>query len=90
MIFGKKTIASLTVVITAVFWRNYKTSTNVQAPVVEITNGKLQGIVSLSRDGRPYFEYLRIPYAKSPIKDLRFEVSYIINAPFIIVVSFYS
>jgi len=40
------------------------------APVIEISTGKVQGICRNSRDGYQYFEYLGIPYGKQ----IRFEV----------------
>lgn len=32
------------------------------APVVQTANGPVRGLVSLSRDGRPYHEYRGLPY----------------------------
>lgn len=46
----------------------------VNSPIVEISTGKLQGKISLSRDGRNYFEYLAVPYAQPPVGKLRYEV----------------
>ena len=48
--------------------------TNEDGPVVEISEGKLQGKIATSRDGREYFQFLSIPYAKPPLGPLRFEV----------------
>ena len=36
--------------------------------------GKVQGVISKSRDGRDYYEWLGIPFAKPPVGDLRFAV----------------
>ena len=43
-------------------------------PIVKTSNGILQGITGLSRDGRPFYEFLSIPFARPPVGDLRFEV----------------
>jgi hypothetical protein len=45
------------------------------APIVEISTGKVQGLARNSRDGHRYYEYLGIPYAKPPVNELRFEVT---------------
>jgi hypothetical protein len=45
------------------------------SPVVETKLGSVQGIVSASRDGREFYEYRNIPFAKPPVEELRFEVS---------------
>jgi hypothetical protein len=39
--------------------------------IVQIPQGKLLGRASLSRNGREFYEFLGIPYAKPPV---RFEV----------------
>ena len=39
------------------------------------TGGKIQGIISTSRDGRDFDEWLGIPYAEPPVGDLRYSVS---------------
>lgn len=41
---------------------------------VKITEGTLKGQILNSRDGRPYYSFTGIPYAKPPIGNLRFEV----------------
>lgn len=41
---------------------------------VETGQGKLRGFTSRSRDGRPFYEFLSIPFARPPVGDLRFEV----------------
>ncbi|CAG7727296.1 unnamed protein product [Allacma fusca] len=40
--------------------------------IVETNSGSVQGIVSSSRDGRKFDEWLGIPYAKPPVGNLRF------------------
>lgn len=41
---------------------------------VRIADGILKGKVLQSRDGRTYYSYTGIPYAKPPIGELRFKV----------------
>jgi hypothetical protein len=41
---------------------------------LEITNGKIKGQILKSRDGRSFYSYTGIPYAKPPIGELRFKV----------------
>lgn len=41
---------------------------------LETTNGKIKGQILKSRDGRPFYSYTGIPYAKPPIGELRFKV----------------
>jgi len=45
-------------------------------PYIEVDTiyGRLRGAKTLARNGRPYIEFLNIPYAKPPVKKLRFEV----------------
>ncbi|CAH1125936.1 unnamed protein product [Ceutorhynchus assimilis] len=42
-------------------------------PVVEIQQGKLKGIIGTNYDGKPFYEFLGIPYAKPPVEELRFQ-----------------
>ncbi len=45
------------------------------SPILELDGGgKVQGRISISRDGREYYEYLGLPYATPPIGELRYEV----------------
>ncbi|CAL8090398.1 unnamed protein product [Orchesella dallaii] len=47
---------------------------NTERPVVTVSNGKLKGVLSFSRDYLKYHAYYGIPYAKPPVgPDLRFE-----------------
>jgi len=48
----------------------------IDGPIVEIKTGHIQSIVSKSREGTKYYEFLGIPYATPPIGQLRFEVSF--------------
>lgn len=43
-------------------------------PVVPTSLGLVQGSLAHSREGRPYYEFLGLPYADSPVGHLRFEV----------------
>lgn len=43
-------------------------------PIVEITDGKVQGIISENLDGGKFYSFLGIPYGKPPIGQLRFRV----------------
>ncbi|CAG7834680.1 unnamed protein product [Allacma fusca] len=42
-------------------------------PIIEIASGKIQGVIAYSREGREYFQFLSIPYARPPLGDLRFQ-----------------
>jgi carboxylesterase type B len=63
---------TLTIIVGYLAYR-YATTPVVKilSPIVSTENGKVQGIVSISRDGREFYEYLGIPYAKAE----RFEIS---------------
>lgn len=43
-------------------------------PVIKITTGEVRGHILKSRDGRDFYSFSGIPYAKPPIGDLRFKV----------------
>ena len=43
--------------------------------VVATKGGEVQGILSLSRDGREFYEWRGIPFGQPPVGDLRFAVS---------------
>jgi hypothetical protein len=70
---GKK-INILSVIVAAFLLQKYFNPTIILSPIVEISNGKLQGKISTSRDGRNYFEFLGVRYARPPVGDLRYEV----------------
>lgn len=42
---------------------------------LKISKGTIKGQILKSRDGRPYYSYTGIPYAKPPIGKLRFKVN---------------
>ena len=47
--------------------------------VIEIKTGQgIQGIISKSREGRDFYEWLGIPYAEPPVGELRYAVSYFV------------
>jgi carboxylesterase type B len=43
-------------------------------PEITIDQGKLRGTVATDYDGKEYFRFQGIPYAKPPIGELRFKV----------------
>lgn len=45
------------------------------SPVVHIEHGAIKGKVIFSLTNKTIYSFLGIPYAKPPIKDLRFQVS---------------
>jgi len=49
----------------------------VNSPIVSTENGLIQGYQERSRGGRLFYSYVGIPFAKPPIGQLRFEVSYV-------------
>lgn len=71
---GRKTgIAAFFVLLSVSvnYYRNIKTL----SPIVEIDNGKLQGVISFTRLGKEVHEYMGIPFSKPPVGELRFEVT---------------
>lgn len=44
-------------------------------PVVEISDGKLRGIVTKDNNGDKFYAFLGVPYGKAPQGELRFKVS---------------
>jgi len=46
-------------------------------PVVRIKKGAIRGLTLKSRDGRDFYSFTAIPYAKPPVDELRFEVNFI-------------
>lgn len=45
-------------------------------PVVEVREGKLLGVTKNDRNGNKFYGFQGIPYAKPPVGELRFKVSY--------------
>lgn len=43
---------------------------------VKLAKGKIKGQILKSRNGRSYYSYTGIPYAKPPVGELRFKVGY--------------
>lgn len=41
---------------------------------LKTSKGVIKGNILNSRDGRPYYSYTGIPYAKPPVGELRFKV----------------
>lgn len=42
--------------------------------IIDIEQGRLEGKTGLDYNGRKYYSFLGIPYAKPPIGNLRFKV----------------
>lgn len=70
---GKKLTISTLIALIAVAY-NFYVNRKILGPILETKLGKLQGIVTQSRNGQDVHEYLGIPFAKAPVGDLRFEV----------------
>lgn len=45
-----------------------------EAPVTTVEKGQLKGLIGYNLDGKKFFKFLGIPYAKPPINELRFQV----------------
>lgn len=45
-----------------------------ETPLIELPIGKVSGIIEKTIDGKDYYAFRGVPYAKPPINDLRFEV----------------
>jgi len=72
--FGKKSFLAIAVLVLAYGYNTYKTHNRERTPVIKTDLGSIQGIVSESRQGRRFYEFLGVPYAAAPVKELRFEV----------------
>ncbi|XP_014275632.1 juvenile hormone esterase [Halyomorpha halys] len=46
-----------------------------QIPQVTVSQGTMKGQALKSRDGRDFFSFTKIPYAKPPVGELRFKIS---------------
>lgn len=71
-----KSIAKLSAFLVALFAFviYYKFIRTIPGPVVQLEDGKIQGIKLTSRNGQEYLAYLSIPYAQPPVGRLRFMV----------------
>lgn len=45
-------------------------------PIVKIEQGQLRGVAEKNLNGKSYFAFRGIPYAKPPLGNLRFKVIY--------------
>jgi hypothetical protein len=72
----KLTLSVLLVAFAAFLVKKQYFQSIVLSPIIELDKGggKVQGRISISRDGREYYEYLGLPYATPPIGELRYEV----------------
>lgn len=43
--------------------------------IVTVTQGRVAGTIMKSRDGKSFYAFRGIPYARPPVGDLRFKVS---------------
>ena len=74
---GKKTVcATVIVLILAVYYNYIRQPVKPLGKVVTTKTGKVQGVISTSRDGREFYEWLGIPYAKPPVGNRRYAVRF--------------
>lgn len=45
-----------------------------ESPIVQIHQGKLRGAIEKNMNGKDFYAFRGIPYAKSPVGALRFKV----------------
>lgn len=73
--FKKIVVLSILVFVAAYIAQKFVFAPKVvKSPVIQLPNGKIQGSLYRTRDGRDILQYLHIPYALPPIGDLRYEV----------------
>lgn len=53
---------------------DYRYSTRYDRPIVRTEYGRVMGATLTSRDGKDYYAFNKIPYAKPPCGNLRFQV----------------
>jgi len=73
-IMGLKLISSLTVfvVVVGIIFKIYLTLE--LSPILSTAFGEIQGTVLKSRNGRQFYGYYGIPFAKPPVGERRFQV----------------
>lgn len=49
-------------------------STTIDEPIVETRQGVVRGTFGIDYDGKRFYKFMGIPYAKAPIGSLRFKV----------------
>jgi hypothetical protein len=67
-------IWAIVILLVAYGYNAYRERNRDRSPVVTTKTGQVHGIVSVSRGGRKFYEFLGIPYALPPVGELRFEV----------------
>ncbi|CAG7822765.1 unnamed protein product [Allacma fusca] len=65
-------LVSVTIAIIAILYVIF-VPRSTKSSVIEISTGKVRGIVDISRGGKEFESFLGIPYAKPPVGKLRFE-----------------
>lgn len=66
----------LSIVLKNVQSQDLPVNSMVSRPIVQVHEGKVRGIEEKNVNGNNYFAFRGIPYAKSPIGELRFKVLY--------------
>lgn len=46
-------------------------------PIIEVSDGKVQGTVEINFDGDPFYAFRGIPYGKPPTGEKRFKVKHV-------------
>lgn len=71
---SKSKLLALTLLIAVVaYWYNSFSSQS-NGPLVITSIGKVRGVISHSRNGREFVQFLGLPYAHPPVGEKRFEV----------------
>jgi hypothetical protein len=61
-------VAAVSVIVYFIFIKT------VPGPIIELNDGKIQGVLEYSREGKEYNAYYSIPFTEPPIGSLRFKV----------------
>ncbi|ODN01962.1 Esterase FE4 [Orchesella cincta] len=71
--WNKLIVAGCIVIVAWYLHRFVVNKGNYSDPVVQIKNGWIRGRVGISRGGKPFYEFLGIPFAQPPVGPLRFQ-----------------